>query len=542
MQKYLNAKSKNGFHIEKIGKLRCVFTEDAGKRYIYALCRPGNEGFYTSSPDWEHIFTHKSVIFFRKAVPPDAVCIERKFKKRQSALEENWLNAKLLQGLVLIGKTENEYVFGRSGDYRFYKYRIKHVNLKKSKKNNEDPASSVKPSPEMKFVTVSDSGSTYYFLADNKIRASVKENRGKRVSDLLLAAFAAAGAALGFCAALFLTVYGTVKASAAGNSVKPWLISGCCAAAVFAVIFIIFFMRFQKISELRRIMAQQRRALLLEERRRAEEEAAKAREKTKSDPTNNNTVVMNTVVLNNYRKKRKKNQNMANSFSDYDADFSESVGQMFDPAVNASGNPALDPELNPALKAARNPGKLAKAIIDGSIESGDGNGAVWDGVWETEPSGGMVYGEKTPINGDEEEFWESGKSVHDRNGSGKAKGKPGEHHNNTAMYGSGIRNARVSASEDFADESGDEISTENSVCGNFPLMKFIGNAVLCLACVVIFSLAVRFSISWFSSLGNGNFILLVLSLLSIGFSPLIFYSGFSVCRNLIMEHGSDSSV
>lgn len=500
LQKYLNQMSKNGLHLERIGKLKYVFTEDASIRFIYAVCGEWGKTLYSESGEWENFLTVKNVTFFRKSVPADAVSIERKFGKKQQALEKNWLTARLAEGLCLIGRVENEYVFRREGEYGSYEYHIKTADLKKCKKNNTDPTDSLGGIRGLTFVTASSDGTTYYFLKDAKIKNSVTENRGKRLSDQALAVFIATGSAFAFCACVALTIFGAIK------SLTLWLTAGAIGIVAFAISFIFFFKRSQKIAEIRKIRAEERRARLEAERlaaQSAEEQASSASNTASADTTNNNTVVMNTVVLNNYGKDGQGAQNIP-------FDGINNMGAIFDPAQNPAldprTNPALDPAHNPALNAVQNPAQLASSVMsspysaqplqaDGSVYQSPGF-KISESYRDFEPQQTSTY---------TEDEWVAPEQIPENE----------EYYDSEEQY-----------DDDCYYEEG------------FPILPFIGYALLCLACVVAFCLSIKFTASWFGESGK-NVLLLVLSFFGIGFSPFLFWLGFSNCRRILVESPVD---
>ena len=402
MQRFINQMSKNGMHLERMGKFKCVFSENAGVRYVYSLCGEGGSTLYTESGDWEHFLTYKSVMFFRRAVPADAVKIERKFKKGQSGLERNWLNARLGEGLYLIGKVENEYIFGRSDEYRTYEYQIRTPSSpKKNPKKAVDPADTLKDIKGLKFITVSSDGSCYYFLKDAKIKNRFAEWRGKRITDMLLSASLTVLSLIAFIAFSALTVYGAVADKTLFTAL------GGAGLVASLVGFVVFFRKTQKISEARRVYLEEERARL-----EAESRAKESEEKPKAaDTTNNNTVVMNTVVLNKYGVDVKRGRTPVGDIQ-YDTGF-DSVGQLFD----QTSEPTLDPNVNPAIAASKDPLKLAAALMQNAappegktvyVEQSDDNDtenedAIYDGAFSKKPRRAVApepYGE-TETDGDE---------------------------------------------------------------------------------------------------------------------------------------------
>jgi len=510
MQKYLCEMSENGYHLVKIGKFKCVFSEEPIKRYIYSLCAEGDESLYALGSEWELLLTFKGVLFYKKEVPSDAVVIPRVFNKKRSSLELKWLNARLAEGLVLIGRLGNEYIFKRSTEYVDHEYYIKRVSKKKKpskkaknkKHTGQDTFSEVKT---MRFVTVSPNGDTYYFLKDAKIKNSVIENRGKRLSDQLLALFISTGSALAFCASVLLALFGILSAKTNGASFIPWLVGGGAAALVFASLFVSFFLRFQKIAEARKIRAEEKRARLEAEAAAAQADATQAQSPVSENTNNNNNIVMNTVVLNSYGEKS--SSSGANNV--LDPNLQNAMGQVFD----GSASQPLDPRVNPMLATARTPEELAKAVMQAASA-------------QNVPQ----YEDKTDAN--DSDIWQGA----DIFGQQKQPSMPF----NATVYD----DKELQAEEPYSEENQDEYETEESedeygeYREGFPLMRFIGYAVLAFISIVILSLSVRFCISWFLSSDKGNFLTLALSLLGIGFSPYLCYLGITSCRD-ILYYNSD---
>lgn len=378
MQRFINQMSKNGMHLERISTFKCIFSEDASIRYIYELCGEGGATLYTGSDEWEHFLTYKNVMFFRKSVPADAVHVERKFKKDQLGLERNWLNARLSEGLYLLGKVENEYIFARSKAYETYEYQIKKPE-KTKKKDQVDPADTLKDISGLKFVTAAIDGSCYYFLKDAHIKNRFVETRGRRLSDQLLAATVSILALIAFIALSALTVFGAIRNS------KPFILLGAAGLVIALITFIVYFRKTQKIAEARRIWKAEEKARLEAERRAAEEQPQTEAPQT-PDATNNNTVVMNTVVVNKYGDE---GGNGRRGGQVYDTGF-DSMGQIFDPA----DNPQLDPNLNPAIAASKDPIRMAQALINGtdpsSRGSADSRDTIYDGAFSTD-RGDTIY-------------------------------------------------------------------------------------------------------------------------------------------------------
>ena len=347
MQRFINQMSKNGLHLVRISKFKCVFAENAAQRYVYALCGEGGQTLYTQSPDWEHFLTFKHVMFFRKLIPADAVRIERKFKSNQKSLERNWLTARLAEGLYLIARVENEYIFAHSNEYTTYEYHVKRIEPS-NRKEDLDKTDTLKDTKGLIFVAASSDCQTYYFLKDARFKHLAHENRGKRLSDQILAAFLAVLSVVGFGAFAALCIFGVVKSTS-------WIaVLGGFGMFVAFVCFVAFFRRTQNIAELRTILKQERLA-----KEKSEQPEQPQKEEKPSDPTQSNTVVMNTVVVNKYGDEEQKKKRSAKS---YDQGL-DSIGQIFDSA----DNPALDPNLNPAIAASKDPIRLANAFSDTEV-------------------------------------------------------------------------------------------------------------------------------------------------------------------------------
>ena len=481
MQRFINQMSRNGMHLQRMGKFKCIFSENASIRFIYALCGEGGATLYTQSTDWEHFLTYKNVMFFRKAVPNDAVRIERKFGKNQLALERNWLSARLAEGLYMIGKVDNEYIFARSEEYRDYEYQIKKPQkVKKNKKATSDPSDTLKDIKGLKFVTVSSDNEAYYFLKDAKIKNRILENRGKRLSDQLLAAFVSVLSVIGFGAFAALTVYGVIKDS------TLLTVLGAIGLFVTFISFIVFYRRSQKIAELRRIRAEENRA-----RMQAEQKPDKASENPKSEPANSNTVVMNTVVLNKYDGSKKKKRGAET----YDEGIN-SMGQIFD----ATDNPALDPNVNPALAASKDPIKLANAFMD-EDETDDEPQTIYvnDPIYDSE-----AFGKSKPYS--------------------SKKSKP-----ITVVE-------PIEETDDTDDDYTDEYSDDGYENGS-PIVPFLLYGLAILIGIGLAALGIYLITAFFT--GSGNSLFIVLALLCLLFSPFIARFGILNCQRVIYEN-SDS--
>ena len=504
MQKYLNEMSENGFHLVKLTKFKSVFSEEVSKRYIYSLCPEGEERVYAPSSGWEHFFTFKEVLFFRKEVPADAVVKERDFSKKKTSVEVGWLNARLGEGLKLIGLVGHEYIFCRDPEAIGYEYKILAPRKKKGKEDG-NAVERLGDVSGMVFITVNDAGE-YYFIKDAKIKNAVIENRGKRLSDQLLALFIATGSALIFCASVLLALFGAFTAKANGLSILPWVLGGGASALVFAVLFVAFYLRFQKIAEARKIRAEEKR---LAEQRAAEqqkEDTPEAPQQTANtnSTNNNNTVVMNTVVLNTYGKDGKA------AGEEFDPNLRAAMGQVFD----GISSPAVDPSQNPAISAAKNPQELAEAVMRaaavGPAQYEDKTGES-DDIWQGtgifgSPKPLEITGASAPIYTEEQTF-----------------------------------TPELPATEEIDEEEEYELEEEpyeeeeeydEEELPSFSLIGFIGNALLCFLAVVMLSFGVRYAVSWFTGAVN-DVLMLSVAIICAGFSPFVFMRGLNRCRELL---------
>ena len=480
MQRYLNEMSANALHINKIGRFSCTFTEDATLRYVYSICGEHEDCLYTEKSGWEHFCTFKGVSFFRKVVPADAVKLTRQYKKKQASQEISWLNAKLGEGLSLVAKLGDEFIFERTDEKKEYEYSIKYKQ-KKKKKNDGQAYMPFGDISGYTFVCSAESGN-HYFIKDESARHSVLQNRGKRFSDLLFSALIIAGSAIGFCASIVAMIFSLFT----NNVFKtPLLILGAVGTLACTVIFGVFFKKFQRISEERRIRRE-------EKRREAEEQpipkVEETPEQTPIESSTGNTVVMNTVVMNNYGAG-------AQADTGVPTQFPSSVpqnAQMLDPNIN----PALDPAQNPAISALQNPTEFARAIMN-SVKYGEAADTLEQG--EAPEIISTIPANEQPI------YLESEESEPD--------------------------------TPDPTDENDDD--QDDKEHESFPLLKFIAFALICFASVLALVLGIRYCITWFTALGQGDALLIALSLIGIGFSPFAFRFGYLGFKELLDDHKED---
>jgi hypothetical protein len=407
------------------------------------------------------------------------VKIERKFKKGQSGLERNWLNARLGEGLYLIGKVENEYIFGRSEEYRTYEYQLRTPAApKKNPKKAIDPADTLKDIKGLKFITVSSDGSCYYFLKDARIKNRFAEWRGKRISDQLLSASLSVLCLIAFIAFSTLTVYGAVISRTLFTAL------GGVGLVASLVGFVVFFRKTQKISEARRIYLEEERV-----RAEAENKAQDPEEKTKTADTtnNNNTVVMNTVVLNKYGDDGKRGRTPVGEIQ-YDTGF-DSVGQLFDRA----DSPSLDPNVNPAIAASKDPLKLAAALMQ-----------------NTSPAQGQtVYAEQSAESEKEKED-----AIYD---GAFSKSSDTGYEENDVSYGDDVPDV------DGYDEYEDEDYCE-SLTPQYVLYGLVTAAGIALAVLSVYLLTLFFT--------GGNGLFMALAIISLVFSPFLIRYGIANIRYL----------
>ncbi len=292
MQAYLNKMSANGMHVSEIRKGKTRFTEDASVRYIYSICGQGEDALYTEKSGWAHFCNYLGVSFFRRAVPADAVKLVRIYKKNQARLELSWLQARLNEGLLLIGKIGDEYIFSRTDEYKNHEYIVRQVKKQKQPKDGT-AISPLGDTSGLTFICASSDGSVYYFIKNTAAKDAVNSAKGRRLSDQIFSIFVMTGAAIGFCASAFFAVLGLLNG---GALMLPLAICGGAGMLLFTALFVLHFKKFQKIGQARRIYKQEKR---LEQQSKCSPTVATQRDEKISEPQSN-TVVMNTVVMNNY--------------------------------------------------------------------------------------------------------------------------------------------------------------------------------------------------------------------------------------------------
>lgn len=470
--------SANGLHINKIGKSKCFFDEDATVRYLYSVCGEDEDAFYTEKSGWTHFCNYKGVPFYRRAVPPDAVKLVRSYGKKHLKQEKSWLNARLSEGLVLIGRIEDEYIFMRTNEYVGYEYIT--VPIVKNKKSKEKK----RPSPldeadKMTFLTTDSKGSVYYFIKDAKAKNAVLEAKGKRLSDQILSAFGATGSAVGFLSAITATLYGLFGEN---RLIKPIVIAGGAAALIFAIGFAVCLKRFKRISEERRIRKEE---LRLKKEAEAQKNTEEAPQKQEPPQSNNNTVVMNTVVMNNYGDGGARDKFKNTGINSY--------GQLYDTDI-IEQNPALDPSLNPALAAAQNSAEIVRTAMQ-NARYGDAADTLFQGEQTANKQYVSDFAPKTAFNDDE---WVSADDGTEPNESNALN----------------------------------DTLTDDDV---FPLGKFIFGALLCSAAVLAMIFGLRYGIAYFVYFGKTSVLSLLLSALGIAFSPFAFNYGFTLCKAILNE-------
>jgi hypothetical protein len=481
MQSYLNEMSANGLHITKIGRFSCTFTEDGGVRYLYSICGEGEESIYSLESGWTHFCNYKGVMFYRRAVPADAVKLTRNYKRKQENLEKGWLNARLGEGLALIGKAGDEYIFQRTKEYKDYEYYIKHPQKKPKKQKDGEEFSPLGATDNLLFLTANESGSTYYFIKDERAKHIVMETRGKRLSDQLFAIMLATASAIGFFACAALMIYGLMLEK---SIMTACLIGGGAGALICTIFFGIFFKKFQNIAEARRIRKEEKR-LKNEEQTNSTSKSTQAEQKL-SDPQNNNTVVMN-VVMNNYGKR----DSMKNMGID-------SMAQLYDSELfDKNLSPALDPAINPAIAAATDPKSFTDAVMK-TVKYGDAS--------------------DTLVQGEDDDIWQD-------NTFGAAA-KPSSY-----------------TDEDWISADGDDEEDDGKESNDsFPLLSFIGNALTCFAAVLMIIFGLRFGIAWLTSQVKGEVLVLLFSFMAVAFAPFMLHFGFTGCKRILNESQTDDDI
>jgi hypothetical protein len=256
------------------------------------------------------------------------------------------------------------------------------------------------------------------------------------------------------------------------------------------VLFGVFFKKFQKISEERKIRREEKRRESVEIPQKAEQPST---EQQTIEGGTGNTVVMNTVVMNNYGTGAPTDTGAANGFPQA---FPQNA-QMLDPTVN----PALDPSQNPAIAAAQNPTEFARAIMN-SVRYGDAADTLEQGE-------APVITSELPVN-DQPIYLQS-----------EAAEIP----------------EIPEIPEPPQENSNDPLDIEEHE--GFPLLKFIAFALTCFASVLALILGVRYCITWFTVPQSRDALLIALSIIGIGFSPFAFRFGFLGFKELLDSHNDD---
>ncbi len=109
---YLNLMSAEGLHLTELGRLKNTFVKDKTERYIYAVCRDSDGGYYASSEVWEYTASRGHISFYRKKIPPDAISVRASFVDVYE--EEEWLEDLSEDGYLLYGISLGEYFFTKS--------------------------------------------------------------------------------------------------------------------------------------------------------------------------------------------------------------------------------------------------------------------------------------------------------------------------------------------------------------------------------------------------------------------------------------------
>ncbi len=385
MQKYLNRMSQNGYHLKSIGRFSCAFTDDETVRYIYRICPESEISVNGNNSEWEKVAVKKGAVILKKEIPDNAVSLTRSFGKKNLSSEAAWLGSLLAKGLVLTGKTGNEYIFSRSRDYADYRYIIV---------DEKDYA----PSEKLKFLAHDERGKIY-LIKSVSIENRVRKMRGKNLPDLMLSFLMALGGAV--CLAVSLIFFGFRIASliSSGKNSLPFVIAGAVLAVISLIVMLTGYFRFRRISELRRIMKEERLAL---QRQQQEKKEPSPQPESKPETKNNNTVVMNTVVMNNYGKRKKGGKGNDYEQPETEEEFDEALDNVFDgnyTPVNTPDNPALDEENNPALMYWKDPKELTKKLI--KAYSGDKTVKKEKAASVRKESENIIYAEKADSDADD---------------------------------------------------------------------------------------------------------------------------------------------
>jgi hypothetical protein len=550
MQKFLCEMSENGYHLVKMTRTKCIFSEELSRRFLYSLCAEGDEQLYTQGDEWTHLLTFKNVHFYCKEIPRDAVSTERYFDKKKLRAEKLWLDARLAEGLTLMDVSDGRYIFRRDSSLSSHEYFIRRADTINRK--SPDGVSPHARTKDMRFITVSGDGSSYYFI-NNTGRAASAPAKGERLGDQLLALFIATGSALAFCAALLVTAFGAIGAKVNGGSTLPWLIGGISGAVVFFVLFTVFFMRFRSIAEMRAILREEQRARkeALEREQAAAADTAPAAEQKQGDTTNNNSnIVMNTVVLNNYGDKKNV---QGGAFPGFGEEFDpnlQGISKFFE-ANQVPGAPFAPPISAPAAEPLE--AKTVPALSVGTYGEND--------IWQGEE----IFGTASPAEPEPEpsapppeapsaepqipitESSPRPKLSLFKRSKEKAETKPlsvPESVIDDDEWVSSEEEDGLEYDEEYGEEYGEEYDEGyyedydgeyDGEAHGVPIVRFIGNALLTFGGVVAFVLGLRYGIGWFASAGK-NTLVLVLSAFAVAFSPFISYNSFNRCKELLRHH------
>ena len=160
MLTYLNRMSAKGLHVTRLGRFKNDFDQNEGERYIYAICSPATEDYYSEVGRWERLFEYKSLVFYRKKLPRNHVSIKKRNLQKKAMKEKLWLSEQLKQGLLLFGKAEDEYIFEHSSETASAEYFVDYIGNGK----NPDEYLYEKALAGFECISPSTDGVTYYFI------------------------------------------------------------------------------------------------------------------------------------------------------------------------------------------------------------------------------------------------------------------------------------------------------------------------------------------------------------------------------------------
>ncbi len=249
MLTYLNRMSAKGLHVTKLGRFKNTFDKNEDVRYIYAICTPQSEDYYSEVGRWEKAFEYKNLSFYRKKLPKDFVGIKKRGLYKKAMKEKLWLGEMLKNGLLLFGKAEDEYIFEHVSETGKTEYFVDYV----SKNKNTDEYLYEKALDGFECVSPSTDGITYYFIKREgkdvvKGLKKLKTEAAVLKKRMMWSLFTACVTAAAFMTALFFSVKYRIW-------IIPCLIVGGSLTAVSFSGFAIFKALFKR--EKRRIRAEE---------------------------------------------------------------------------------------------------------------------------------------------------------------------------------------------------------------------------------------------------------------------------------------------